>query len=68
MNRVIKIILIITGIAFLTFGGYELIKPESSVDIGIVEFETQNNSNAYITLGIGLAILLLGLFVNQKQS
>ncbi len=56
------------GVVFLVYGGYQLIKPESSVDLGIAEFETQNNNNAYVVLGIGLSILLLGLIVNRKQA
>ena len=68
MNKIIKIIFILAGVAFLAYGGYQLIKPESSVDLGIAEFESQNNSNAYIVLGIGLSILLLGLIVNKKEA
>ncbi len=66
MNKTIKTILVIAGILLLLYGGYELIMPESSVDIGIAEFETQNNNNAYTVLGIGTVVLLLGLFVGKK--
>ncbi|WP_299619416.1 hypothetical protein [uncultured Tenacibaculum sp.] len=68
MNKIIKLIFILAGLAFLVYGGYQLIKPESSVDLGIAEIETQNNNNAYVVLGIGLSILLLGLIVNRKQA
>ncbi|MDY0779523.1 hypothetical protein [Tenacibaculum sp. IB213877] len=66
MNQTIKLILIIAGIALLAYGGYELVTPEASVDLGIAEFESQNNDNAYISLGLGVVVLLAGLFTPKK--
>ncbi|WP_111707706.1 hypothetical protein [Lutibacter citreus] len=66
MNKTIKIILIVAGLALLIYGGYELVTPEASVDIGIAEFETQNNKNAYISIGIGLVALVASFIVNKK--
>ncbi|WP_405604711.1 hypothetical protein [Polaribacter sp. Asnod1-A03] len=66
MNTLIKTILIIAGIGLLIYGGYELINPEASLDIGIAEFESQDNTNAYITLGIGIVTLLAGVFVKKS--
>ena len=40
--------------------------PETSLDLGIVNIETQDNKNAYITIGLGLASLLAGLIVGKK--
>ena len=66
MNKTIKIILIVTGLALLIYGGYELVTPEASIDIGVAEFETQNNNNAYISIGIGLVALVASFIVNKK--
>ncbi|MEO9571895.1 MAG: hypothetical protein ABJH82_06815 [Polaribacter sp.] len=65
MNKTIKTILIVAGFALLIYGGYELVTPEASVDIGIAEFETQSNNNAYISIGIGL-ITLIASFLMKK--
>lgn len=66
MNKMIKLILIIAGAIFLMYGGYELITPETSIDLGITEIETQNNNNAYIAIGVGVVILLTSLLVKNK--
>lgn len=58
MNKSIKTILMIAGVIFLIYGGYELITPEASLNLGIAEIEKQNNNNAYITIGIGVVTLL----------
>lgn len=67
MNNTIKIILIIVGLALIIYGGYELVTPEASVDLGIVEFESQNNNNAYISIGIGVVILIASFIVGKKK-
>ncbi|KGL63416.1 hypothetical protein [Polaribacter sp. Hel1_85] len=66
MNKTIKTILIIAGLALLIYGGYELITPEASLDIGIAEFESQNNDNAYISIGIGIVALIASFLVSKK--
>ncbi|APG64725.1 hypothetical protein LPB136_04830 [Tenacibaculum todarodis] len=66
MNKTIKTILIVVGILLVAYGAYEIIVPEASLDIGIAEFEAQDNNSAYITLGAGIVTLLIGLFVNKK--
>lgn len=60
MNSLIKTILIIVGVALLGYGGYLLVTPEASIDIGIAEASAQDNDNAYITIGLGLVALLIG--------
>ena len=67
MNKTIKTILIVVAIAILIYGGYQLITPEASVDIGIAEFESQNNKNAYTTIGIGVVILLVTLLLGKNK-
>lgn len=66
MNKTIKTILIVAGLALLIYGGYELVTPEASIDIGIAEFESQNNTNAYISIGIGIVALVASFLVDKK--
>ncbi len=66
MNKTIKTILIVAGLALLIYGGYELVTPEASIDIGIAEFKSQNNNNAYISIGIGIVALVASFLVDKK--
>ncbi|MEE3999031.1 hypothetical protein V1T75_01685 [Tenacibaculum sp. FZY0031] len=66
MNKIIKIFLIIAGIILIGYGIYKIISPEATVDIGIAEFNSQNNNNAYITLGIGIATLMVSFFIKKQ--
>jgi uncharacterized membrane protein HdeD (DUF308 family) len=66
MNKSIKLIFLVAGIGLLVYGIYLLIIPETSVDLGIVNIEAQDNKNAYITIGLGLISLLAGLIGGKK--
>jgi len=66
MNKNIKFILLVTGIGLFVYGIYLLIMPETSLDLGIVNIETQDNKNAYITIGLGLASIISGLLAGKK--
>lgn len=66
MNKTIKLIFLIAGVVLLVYGIYLLVIPETSVDLGIVNIETQDNKNAYIAIGFGLASLLAGLIGGKK--
>lgn len=66
MNKIIKTFLIIAGIILIGYGIYKIISPEATVDIGIAEFNSQNNNNAYITLGIGIATLMVSFFIKKQ--
>jgi hypothetical protein len=44
-----------------------MITPEASVDLGIVETEVQDNNNAYITIGLGIASVVLSLLASRKR-
>ncbi|WP_338358611.1 hypothetical protein [Yeosuana marina] len=66
MNKTIKFILLFAGVGLLVYGIYRLVVPETSVDLGIVDIEAQDNKNAYITIGLGLASLLIGLIGGRK--
>ncbi|MEZ4802196.1 MAG: hypothetical protein R2797_13760 [Gelidibacter sp.] len=67
MNKTIKTILLVVGVILVVYGIYKLITPEASVDIGVAEFEAQDNNDAYITIGLGLAALVLG-FLGRKKA
>lgn len=66
MNRIIKTILILVGVALLAYGGYLLVTPEVSIDLGIAKAESQNNDHAYITISLGLVALLIGLLGKKR--
>lgn len=68
MNKTIKTILLIVGLVLVAYGIYKMVTPEASVDLGVVEFEAQDNKDAYITIGLGLAALLLGFLGGKKVN
>ncbi|CAM1333439.1 hypothetical protein [Tenacibaculum aestuariivivum] len=45
---------------------YKVIAPEVILDIGIVEFNSKNNKKAYISLTVGITILVISGFVKKK--
>lgn len=60
MNKSIKMILLVAGIVVLGYGIYTLIAPEAAVSIGSVDLlEVQDNNNAYITIGLGVVLLVV---------
>lgn len=68
MNSTLKMILIVAGILLLVFGLYHVIIPEASMDLGIIKFEAQNNSNShYIAIGVGLILILIGGFLGRRK-
>ncbi len=66
MNKTIKLILIVIGVVLTLYGVFKIVSPEASVDIGIAEFTEQNNKDAYITLGLGIVVLLVSFFTSKK--
>lgn len=60
MNKSVKTILLVVGVILLGYGIYTLIMPEASLDLGILKVEEQDNTNAYITIALG--IIALGVF------
>ncbi|WP_308990605.1 hypothetical protein QLS71_003895 [Mariniflexile litorale] len=68
MNKSVKSILIIAGIVLLAYGIYTLIIPETQLSIGDLDIiEAQDNTNAYITIGLGLVALIIS-FLGGKKS
>ncbi len=63
MNKSVKTILIIVGVGLLAYGIYTMIIPETQISIGDLDIiEEQDNTNAYITIGLGLVALLISFF------
>ncbi|WP_430411911.1 hypothetical protein [Kordia sp.] len=66
MNKTIKLVLLIVGVVLVGYGIYMIIAPESSVDLAIVEIESQDNTNAFITVGLGLVALIVSFLGGKK--
>ena len=66
MDKIIKTLLIISGLVLTAYGVYKVIAPEATVDIGIAEFNSQDNKKAYISLAVGVVILIISGFVKKK--
>ena len=54
------------GVVLLIYGLYTLITPETSVGIGNLKIEAQDNTNSYITIGLGLVAVVVSLLGNKK--
>ncbi len=66
MNKHIKFILIVVGIALSFYGINMLIAIEASINIRSLDMQAQYNMNAYIIIGLGLASLLVSLMARKK--
>ena len=67
MNKTVKMILLIVGIVLIGYGIYTMIAPEASVSVGGMSVEAQDNNNAYITIGLGIASVVLSLLGGKKS-
>lgn len=57
----------IIGIALTAYGIYTLVIPETQISIGEIDLiKVQDNTNSYITIGIGLVAIVLSL-INPKK-
>ena len=62
MNKNIKTVLLVAGIVLLAYGIYTMVVPETKVAIGDVSLiEAQDNTNAYIAIGLGILAVVLSL-------
>ena len=62
MNKSIKTVLLVVGIVLLAYGIYTMVVPETKVAIGDVSLiEAQDNTNAYIAIGLGILAVVLSL-------
>ena len=67
MNKTIKMILLIVGVVLVCYGIYTLVAPEASVSVGGLSVEAQDNTNSYITIGLGIAAVVLTLLGGKKS-
>ena len=67
MQKTIQGILLLVGVILIGYGIYTMITPEASVDLGIVEAEIQDDSDAYTTIGLGIASVVLSLLASRKR-
>lgn len=68
MTKTIQTILYIVGLVLIGYGIYRMIIPETSLDIGILKVEVQDNDSAYVAIGLGLAALVLGFLGGKKGN
>ncbi|MBP0905517.1 hypothetical protein ACFSKN_17055 [Mariniflexile gromovii] len=67
MSKSIKSILMIIGIVMLGYGIYNMIIPETQISIGDLDLvEAQDNTNAFITMGLGLFAILINFLGGKK--
>lgn len=67
MHKAIQAILLVVGVFLIGYGLYSMITPEASIDLGIVEAEIQDNNNAYVNMGFGLAAIILSLLAGRRR-
>lgn len=67
MQKAIQAVLLLVGVILIGYGIYTMITPEASIDLGIVEAEIQDNNDAYITIGLGIAAVVLSLLASRKR-
>lgn len=68
MNKSIKTILMIIGVCLIGYGVYTSVVPETILSIGSLDVKAKDNSNdSYITIGLGLATLIIS-FVRARKS
>jgi len=66
MNKSLKTVLLVAGIVLLGYGIYTLVAPEASIDLGVIKAEAQDNTNAYITIGLGILAVAAGFLGGKK--
>ncbi|MDO1500475.1 hypothetical protein Q2T40_10080 [Winogradskyella maritima] len=66
MNKTVKTVLLVAGVVLLGYGIYTMVVPEASMSVGPLSVEAQDNTNAYITIGLGVVALLASLLGGKK--
>ncbi|WGD35330.1 hypothetical protein [Olleya sp. YS] len=67
MNKTIKLVLMVAGIALLIYGIYTMIAPEAAISVGPLNMEAQDNTNSYITIGLGVVALIVAFLGGKKD-
>ena len=67
MNKTIKLVLLIFGIALTAYGIYTMIIPETEISIGDLNLvKVQDNTNSYITIALGIVAIGISLVKGEK--
>jgi uncharacterized membrane protein YidH (DUF202 family) len=67
MNKTIKVVLLVVGLALIGYGVFTFIQPEAQVSVGDVDLVTaQDNSNSFIFMGIGAVLVIVSLLGKSK--
>ena len=67
MNKTIKTVLLIVGVILLGYGIYAMVIPETQVSIGDLDLiEAQDNTSAFITIGLGIAAIAASLIKGKS--
>ena len=67
MNKTIKTVLLVVGIVLLGYGIYTMVVPETQISIGDLDLvEAQDNTNAYITIALGIVAVALSLIKGKS--
>lgn len=66
MNKNVRMILVVIGLLLTGYGIYTLVTPETSISIGDLSLESQENTNSFITIAIGIASIVLSQFAGKK--
>ncbi len=66
MSKSVKLILLIVGLVLVGYGIYTLVAPEASVSVGDISVEAQDNTDAYVTIGLGIVAVALGFLGGRK--
>ena len=67
MNKTVKTVLMVAGIVLLAYGIYTMVSPEAVISVGPLNVEAQDNTNSYITIGLGI-VALVASFLGGKKS
>ena len=57
----------VVGIILLAYGIYTMVAPEASISVGPLNVEAQDNTNSYITIGLGI-VALVASFLGGKKA
>ena len=69
MNKTIKLVLLIAGVLLLGYGFYTMVIPETQVSIGNLDIvEAQDNTNSYISIGLGILAVALSLLKDKSSK
>ena len=67
-TRTIAFVLIVVGIIFLSYSGFNYVTTEKIIDIGPIEVEAKKNNFVSLSPIIGVVLLLGGLYFLSRSK